>query len=263
MRPGLLGQAWDDAHPYLLVLGSSRSGTSLVTAMLDAHPGLTMASELFRDEILLGRSPEWERRPRGDRLPGFVAALTAEARRHDGVIWGNKITTEVLFVGAAEARLPRADAIASLLDRLPRTPLVYVVRDGRAVVASKMRRGGDNLDKACRHWVLGIDIWQALTAARWPMITVRFEEFVREPATTAARLCEQLGVEMHESMLAATSSPLLLDEYRRPTFDAAAAEPGDIGRAGIRAIHDGLRRAGYPVTNAGVQHSHERGSVTS
>ena len=39
----------------LLVLGAGRSGTSLLAAMLDQHPGIEMGLELFANDTLRGK----------------------------------------------------------------------------------------------------------------------------------------------------------------------------------------------------------------
>ncbi len=251
---GLLRQAWNDDAPYLLVLGTSRSGTSLLTAVLDGHSRVTMSSELFGAEILLGRSTEWSTRSRSERWRGFLDALRTRACEAVGTTWGNKLTTEVVFHGASRVRLPRADAIEDLLARLPRVPTVFILRDGRAVVESKMRRAGDSLEQACRQWVLSVDIWEGMRTAAWPMVTVRFEDLVSAPEPTITALCDAVGLRYEAAMLEAPSSDLLLPEYRRASFDISAVSPMDVVPAdGLRTIAEHLARAGYDDAAAAVR----------
>lgn len=245
LHPGLIQTSWNPDYPFVLVLGTSRSGTSLLNAMIDAHSAVTMASELFGAEILLGRSTDWSARPRSDRLLGFLDAMCAEARRAEGQIWGNKITTEVLFFGAARLRLDREDAIDHLLERLPRTPVAYIVRDGRSAVASKMARAGHSLEQSCRQWCLSIDLWKAMADADWPMTTVRFEGLVCSPDETARSLARALGLPFEPRMLHATASHLLLPEYKRATFDAGAAVAKPLDADGMRLLADHMAAAGY------------------
>lgn len=217
----------------------------MVTAILDAHSRLTMASELYREEILIGRGDAWATASRVERMAGFVTAMIEQAEKAAPLRWGNKITTEALFFGASDARRQPELAVQQLIGRLPRVPVVYVLRDGRAAVASKLRRTDISLEKACGQWVRSIEIWNALTAQGWPMATVRFEELVRAPMPTVSALCADLGEDFEAAMLGATMSNLLLPEYRRHQIDAAAAETVDLPDAGMKAIADAMVLAGY------------------
>lgn len=242
---GLLRRAWNQDFPFFWLLGAGRGGTSLVTAIIGAHSQLAMASEHCCEEILIGRREPWAARSRSERMAGLVIAMIDRAGQEGGVQWGNKITTEALFFGGSDERRHRRDGVDQLLRRVPRVPIVYVLRDGRATVASKMRRAGATLENACRHWVTSIEIWHALGEQGWPMTTVRFEDLVRAPEPTVRTLCRELGVAYEPSMLAATASNLLLPEYRRTRIDAAAAETVDLPPEGMAFIAEAMILAGY------------------
>jgi hypothetical protein len=163
----------------------------------------------------------------------------------------------------------------SLVDAFPDARLVQIVRDGRDVVAGMLadsqalawfRPGFVNLDAEVTHPLLGVDsapdrsLWPDLSLAgkcamRWrgtirlmarlrtkfspqQLVTLRYEEMIKQPLTAALALSEFAGAEVGPVEPHAAGDPLKPGAWRTLLTPAQAAEVESI--AG-----DELRRVGY------------------
>jgi hypothetical protein len=163
----------------------------------------------------------------------------------------------------------------SLVDAFPDARLVQIVRDGRDVVAGMLadpaalawfRPGFVNLDAEVTHPLLGVDaapdrsLWAEASVAgkcamRWrgtirlmarlrtrlspeQLVTLRYEEMVRQPLTAARALSAFTGAEICPVEPQVAGPPLEPGAWRRLLTAAQAAEVEDI--AG-----EELRRVGY------------------
>src|SRR6516165_10740818 len=163
----------------------------------------------------------------------------------------------------------------SLVDAFPDAHLVQIVRDGRDVVAGMLadsqalawfRPGFVNLDAEVTHPLLGVDsapdrdLWADSSLAgkcamRWrgtsrlmarlrtklspqQLVTLRYEEMIKQPLTAARALSEFAGAEICPVDPHGASRPLEPGAWRRLLTPAQAAEVESI--AG-----EDLRRVGY------------------
>jgi len=128
---------------------------------------------------------------------------------------GNKITTESLAMIYRKAftpnETPAADALASqraerlkyFCELFGEYRLLFIVRDGRLVVRSKMKRAGIAAGEAAARWIEGARIHRALRAAAGArMLTVRFEALLAQPEQTLRAASAHLGVAYQAEMLA-------------------------------------------------------------
>ena len=247
-----------------LLVGAGRGGTSLLSGLLDGHPGLEMGFELYSNEMLAGRGPdpldpskEDPDTRLADRVANFRAACLKRAAKvppgkRPGRLWGNKITTEHLQGLVAAVTPGRSEE--AVLDYFFRQALggvkiVFILRDGRACVRSKVARTGQTFAQACTKWRFCARVYRHLfgpNAAPAGVCFVRFEELVSEPAATMRGVCGFLGVEYDEAMLAGTQSEKMPTEYRRDGIDATRADAGSPGEEDWQAlIADDLRACGY------------------
>jgi hypothetical protein len=238
-----------------LIVGAGRGGTSLLAALLDAHPDLEIGMEHASVACLMGKSL-----PVGsqsgdpshlayDRIAAFLACCTEEVRRHPGKRWGNKITTEQLSGLEDHNEVNRARPInvfeVFFDDALAAVPVVFILRDGRTCVRSKMARTGQPLETACARWRYSVRVLDHLRSRHREFHWLRYEDLVREPEVTLGGLCCFLGVHYDERMLRGTSTTKLRPEYRRDSID-----PGTLGLEGVPEgcvplIEGDLRRYGY------------------
>jgi hypothetical protein len=223
-RP-LSGQ--EQYHPFFIV-GSGRSGTTLLRAMLEAHPDLHIPPEnalapLVRDfrrysrlpwnallRIVLGGlefHPSWERwelelgpvfrelaasPPRGRNLAAVLDALyRAHGKRHkpSATRWGDKTPPNTILLPTLRALFPDLQ-------------VVHLVRDGRDVVQSFMQHSQAGLPYFARWWVQTVQVAQAF-GARYPQqyLEARYEDLVAHPGATLPRIAAFLNVSPDEGML--------------------------------------------------------------
>ena len=163
----------------------------------------------------------------------------------------------------------------SLVDAFPDARLVQIVRDGRDVVAGMLtdppalawfRPGFVNLDAEVTHPLLGVDsapdrhLWAESSVAgkcamRWrgtirlmarlrirlsaeQLVTLRYEEMIRQPAAAAAALSAFTGAEIRPVEPPVSGTPLEPGAWRRLLAPSQAAEVENV--AG-----EELRRVGY------------------
>lgn len=243
------GSAASSADPFL-ILGAGRGGTSLLAASLAGHSQLVVAMELFGAAHLLGMRlapcPDLDiftARTRAFR-EGCLDAIGA----HPGRIWGNKITTEHLF-GLEDhnaAHPPYVDVLDRFFrEAVPEFRIVFIVRDGRACTASKVRRTGQTWEHAAFRWHYSVRVLKAVRKLDRPVCTVRFEDLVADPMPALESACHCLGVAFEPGMLQQTASQSLLPEYRRSNFDAARAAVPDVPAHVAAFLRPDLDYCGY------------------
>jgi hypothetical protein len=138
-----------------------------------------------------------------------------------------------------------------------RAKAIVLVRDFRAVVHSKMKRGM-RLEPAALGWRRKMRQIEALTGDLPPthVRILKYEDFCRQPARELAGLCEFIGIEFEEGMLRRQAarthhiggSPSKFDESRREISldESAAGHFSDAQVADMRAIiGDVAERWGY------------------
>ncbi len=212
--------------PPVFVLGVNRSGTTLLSLMLDAHsrvaipyeshffvPYFKRRAELgdLRDEddrlALVKRILDepyvrrWDRRPAPEdvdlgRCTGLEGTIRqvylAYARRHGKDVWGDKTPSYVTEIDVLNAMFPDAR-------------FVHIVRDGRDVALSVLRQawGAGDFMTAVRHWADAVrcarKMLRMLPAGRWREL--RFEDLVADPEPHVRRLTEFLGLDFEPGML--------------------------------------------------------------
>lgn len=212
---------------FPFIVGCGRSGTTLVRAILNAHPEVAVPGESYfvvwlgrqrrRYEVAGGfdqgsflddlSGQAWFRRwalpddevraALADAAPtGFPDAVRAVygayARQHGKQRYGDKTPIYILH-------LP---LIASLL---PEVAFVHVLRDGRNVALSLLNAGWgpQRWEHAALHWKLQVErgraAGRALGASRY--CELRYEDLLDDPEGQVRTLCRFLGLEFDGSML--------------------------------------------------------------
>jgi hypothetical protein len=246
-----------DRPPAPFVVGLTRSGTTLLRMMLDAHRELTIPPEthFVPDLIKAARGAgtpdallaavasnrtwadfgisEAELRRRfeavtpGDAGEAVRAFFDAYAERQGKPRWGDKTPAYMLSV----QRIGRA---------LPEARFIHLIRDGRDVALSQSARAINEQpppsEQAAR-WVKRIgksrEQAAALVGARY--VEARYEDLVREPEATLRRICEFIDLDWDPGMLT----------YHERAAERLSEMAGELRAEGGHATQE----AGYRVAN--------------
>jgi hypothetical protein len=210
----------------IFIGGCSRSGTTLLGAMLGSHPDLICTPEShFKIDVLrsLTVTPagidllaaaelinrHWRYRiwempldvtavPSAtmggsyDELMGYVVNRYAiQHKRPEATVWVDHTPENASYFNTLFAHFPQAKGI-------------HIVRDGRAVAASIMPLdwGPNSIMKASRWWMRMVSFGLAAESAFGPrqVMRVKYEELVAEPERVLRPLCEFLEIPFQPEM---------------------------------------------------------------
>jgi hypothetical protein len=232
----------------IFIGGCPRSGTTLLGTVLGAHPECCPVPEAqFKIEALSGL-------PRNAKpvqaLPALQAALrsprfrdwksAAEQLGQNGIgqvdsypeLIDRLVTRYAEVAGKRQATHwidgtpSNKNFLPTLLQMFPDARAIHIVRDGRAVANSVMRRDwGPNTVITAAYWWLGhlshgLAAEQSLPSVR--IRRVRYETLVSHPKDTLVGLCQWLGLEYSECML---DSRFYTIDSRAATFNPLTKRP--------------------------------------
>lgn len=235
----------------IFVAGCGRSGTTLLAAMLAAGRGVVAPPEApflaegmttaARDgggydiDAFAGAVGSSWRYKLWELPPGLPAELAESCSRPAELMAG---------LASAFAHAAGEPAATRWIDHTPvnigfapmllaefeTAPMIHVVRDPRAVIASVLPLdwGPASAREGARWWLSMIGIGLAAEAA-FPdrVVRVRYESLVREPDATLERLCSRLGLGFEAG--AAGSNEAKLPAYTRAQH-ALVSKPPDPSR---------------------------------
>ncbi len=205
------------------IVGASRSGTTLLRLMLDAHPWIAIPAEAHFYQAVLAvdtTRPDWvdavlaaivgghtwpdyaldadafERRVRASEPRGPADVVRTfyrmYAARFGKAGWGDKFPGNV----------PSMRGIARML---PEARFIHIIRDGRDVAASLREmwfRPGDSYDSCIEYWVETIRTARAEASAGLAYLEIRYEALVRDPEAVLREVCAFLEIPFAPAMLA-------------------------------------------------------------
>ena len=218
----------------VLVVGSMRSGTTLLNRLLDAHPRIAMiyhptrffesARELRDDNAGVARFLDAFRGQYGffgrlgpevqARCEAALGRLPADAPRGDiyRALTGSLVDKPgVQLVG--EKYAGRGAEALPFRKHLPDGKIIMIVRDPRDVLLSNKKRVEQEADME-NYWagapLMAIDDWASLAVLHRSLdqiqggsyLQVRYEDLVGDPEATVRRICAFLGVEFAPEMVA-------------------------------------------------------------
>jgi len=261
------------------VVGSRRSGTTLVSRVIDAHPAFSIYHEsflypIFHSELRwygdvrvtanLRRLIEDVREVLGTQIPD-VPSLD---RIHDALtqptlsgVFGALLHLYALEHGKRRGgdKTPEHHRyLADLLRDFVGSPVVFTVRDPRDTVVSMQRVFDTSVEGAAHRWR---DAFESYSAYADRVHLVKYETLVSEPEAEVRRLCAALGEEFDAGML----------EFHRRTSNefgrlggeklSSAIDQTSVGQlhalaeSDLRMIEaacaDGMERLGYAFAAGG------------
>ena len=227
-----LGQA-------LFITGYSKSGTTLLLALLDSHPELLVfprESEFFTvAKAELEHDPPWGlrrfvRRCFGAPQFGMRELLDSpvDLKEYEAALkeeWSRRGGTIPTFLEAAIIAYGQVTGLKDRkwwVEKTPKTELqlpllaswypglrsVFVLRDPRANYAAMKRwreREGASfgIPRFCHEWMTSLRAAERSTS-RLPLLIVRYEDLVCEPRATLSRVCDFLGIGWSDTLLRPT-----------------------------------------------------------
>jgi hypothetical protein len=122
---------------------------------------------------------------------------------------------------------------------------IFIVRDGRASLTSKMKRGHQSLLEAAAHWLEAARVHRTLADMLGPrLLTVRFEGLVADPGVVLSQVGDFLGIGYDPQMLAGANRKYGDEERHGFEHDRLRADPAAPYNDLIR---EGLEYFGYPI----------------
>ena len=212
--------------PAPFVVGATRSGTTLLRLMLDAHPGVAIPSEThFIPELISARekhgaSPEqmlelltshrrwgdftiepeelaarWAVLNQADELTGPAAvraffALYSDKQGNPGARWGDKTPGYIKNMREIQTYLPEAR-------------FIHLIRDGRDVALSVLKQdwGPQTVEAAAEKWRSRVLRGRAQQPYLGFYMEVKFEDLVLHTERELRRICEFIELDFDERML--------------------------------------------------------------
>jgi hypothetical protein len=209
IAPSTGGRAYQFLESPLILVGSTRSGTTLLRLMLDSHPQIAFLSEFDYAFYRLGDPTHWPDPAsfRDDLVnhPFFIAdgytvdPALGTREQIDHVVRQKRDRDGKPLVGVT---------IHHDFDRAlrvwPDARFIHLFRDGRDVARSIVQMGwAGNVYRGVDEWITAETRWVEL-ARRLPAgrrIDVRYEDLVSRPEATLAALCDFIGVPYDPAML--------------------------------------------------------------
>lgn len=188
----------------IIIFGAPRSGTTYLGHILDHHPEVCISNEirLFawahkslnvltqQDQALLGHRETFVKHLRScypELIRSFYKKLAPQAR-----YWGDK--------NPHYADRQNKGCLDTIADLFPETRFIHIIRDGRDVVSSLLKKNWANFEEAHRLWLDHIDIGCEFGRERpaWQYFELRYEDLIEDDLGVVRQLLDFLGIEMHE-----------------------------------------------------------------
>lgn len=258
---------FDLADDPIIIYGAPRSGTTFLRALLSEHPDVFISNETrvfaWAHQTLHVTPNEQRyflnyRDPFKRHLVPWMRFLIRDLYRDLGngaPIWGDK------YPHYCQSPV----VLETILELFPGARFIQIIRDGRDVVASILRKGWADLERCHTLWLkhvqVGSDFGEALPDGRF--YSLRYEDLIGDLERGAESLFDFVGVPLTENVRAfCRQEQQAPTEYSEPTRDitsmgvahsdwAELLDP-EQQRTSLEILAPALERLGYPVTIAAI-----------
>ena len=220
-------------QPIFLV-GSERSGTTLLRLMLDHHPNICWCSEFEYSVELIspdGKLPtleeyyEWLETSRIFQATGFkINRNLSYPQLVDDFMRQQQASPNQSVIGAT---------VHHHFDRLlhvwPDAKFIKILRDGRDVARSCIgMKWAGNLWRGADRWIEAEHLWADLARSlpQERYIVFKYEDLITDPAAVLGRICEFMGTDYNPAMLTypqnttySTPDPKLVSQWKKKLSD--------------------------------------------
>lgn len=258
----------------VFVVGAARSGTTLLSVLLDRHSQLAITPEtgFYRElapwlrlaplvglDFLLRR---WSRLPELGLSSGQLVELCGRAPQP------GLLLDSILNLFAAARQKPHCGEktplhlryVPRILSDFPEARILCIYRDGRDAALSlhAMPWGPRSLESAAQRWLIAVRMMQQWSAAYPAQFSIlRYEDLLTDPRGQLGSAMQFIGLDLEESQLEAGPSGVVLDRSNKwkgkaldqvdpklSGYRQAAASPGDLLRL-EQVLGPTLRQLGY------------------
>ena len=240
--------------PSAFICGALRSGTTLLSLMLDSHPRLSNPGEfdfLFEAPYDADGKPDVEayrRRLKRDRIFRSAGVSIDETLDHHALV--RSFAGQLAAPGKAQTITVHRN-FGRIPEIFPDARFVHLLRDPRDVARSSIHMGwAGHVYFGVDHWIDSEQEFASLSRLVGPerILAVHYEMLVREPGAELARICAFLGEKFDPAMLDYAQSstyeapdPSLLEQWRRKL------SPREVALVEAR-VGDLLYKAGYEAS---------------
>ncbi len=226
-----------ETRPPIFIVGCPRSGTTLLSQLLDRHPSLAICFEtnffrlVYLQRKAFGDLSDLSNRRRliGEylasnpiRQAGLSTTELAERLSREATSY-QAMFTSILKHHADSQGKPRfgektpvhALFLETLCEWFPDAVILHIIRDPRAAVASLQHKpwSPDSVVRNARTW-LRLNRAARRFRERPGYLEIRYESLVTDPARELRKICSLLGEEYSPSMLVPDENPSGANEDR-------------------------------------------------
>lgn len=140
----------------------------------------------------------------------------------------------------------RVDVLDSFFnERMRNQAVIFILRDGRACVSSKVQRTGQAMETACKRWRYSVECYRFFRTRHRNNVCVRFEDLLTDSRATLTSICDFLKIPYEERMLSGVANRKMRPEYQSTRIDESKMEIADLPEPYLRMIEDDLTYCGY------------------
>ncbi|RNA43352.1 hypothetical protein BpHYR1_027322 [Brachionus plicatilis] len=197
-------------RPHIFIGGSMSSGTSLLRSILDMHPQVKCGPETKFIQLILDFILNLQK---NKKISKFIRAAGISNQILDDsialAIYNVMLRNIQTDVGRLCNKEPsNAEHIEYLLKIFPKSKFILIIRDGREVSYSLLKRSKkkvnlSNFYKRLRYWdeMLKVSYNQCLNKGEKYCLMVRYEKLVTQPKSEIKKMVDFLDIEWTDKML--------------------------------------------------------------